>query len=267
MAEEHEIHVFPLEEFLGVCKKLDENVHIDCVTLAQTLKDTSRAVLQIRLLGLWGDAYVKVTRGVEYLIVKGFVGLRRLQLTRALRTNPKVAMFVVGTKEIVEDAGKGIKVAVFAYVAIDVLEEILQDHWSLARLIGNVASHIGQAAISTAIGAAAGVVLTTLGAPIVLTFVVIVGTTFAVGWTLAYLDSRYGLTKKAISLMMEWENQIKDDVSSAYRIAREIRRDFDTALSLFEAAREGIERAKYARDRIERYLHGIPNFDDFLPFR
>src|SRR2546427_5718433 len=97
-SKDHEIHIWPVNDLLEMCKKMDNTIYIDCVTLQQTLKDAYRGVVQIRLLGIWGNAYVKVVRGVEYLIFKGWPGLRAYRpATRYLRTHPIAAAFVVGT--------------------------------------------------------------------------------------------------------------------------------------------------------------------------
>lgn len=266
--QQHEIYIWPVKDLLEICKEVEDHTYIDCVTLQQTLKDAYRGVLQIRLLGLWGDAYVKVTRGVEYIIFKGWPGARNYSLaTRYLRSRPIVSIFVVGTKEIVEEAGKGVKVAVIAYVAFDVLEEIMQDHWSLARLGVNLTSHIAQAALATAVGTVAGVILTVAGAPVVLTFIVVVGATFIVGMGLAYLDKKYGVTKRAVEIMMDYENRLKEEASLVMRFARELKQDADSAIAALEAAREGVARARETKDRIERFLQGIPDLEDFIPYR
>jgi len=263
-SRDHEIYIWPVKYLLEMCKKMEDYTYIDCVTLQQTLKDGYRGVVQITILGILGNAYLKKVGNEEHIVFKGLAGLRpRLPGTTYRRSNPKVAMFVVGTREILEEAGKGIKVAVYAYVALDVLEEILQDHWSLARLGVTVASHVAQATLSTGVGVAAGVILVAAGAPVVLTFVVVATVTLAAGFALSYLDRRFELTKKAVEMMMEYEDQRREEIG---RIVQGIRRDVDLAVSAVEAAREGLARAREARDRIERLLRGIPDLQDFNPF-
>jgi len=281
---DHEIHIWPVSDLMQMCKTMEDSYHVDCVTLTQTAKDGYRAAFQIYLMGMTGDAYIKVVRGVEYLIFKGWPGARNYRpAPRYLRTHPIAAAFVVGTKEIVEDSAKGVRVAVIAYVALDVLEEILHDEWSLARLGVKVSSHIAQAALATAIGVTAGVNLTAwaataglvtagvAGAPVVLTFVVVVGLTFVAGWGISWLDSHFHLTDKAVDIMMEYEKELKqrvgENITYARRLADEFTRDVEFALSALRTAREGAAKLREARDRVEKFLRGIPELGDYSPFR
>lgn len=284
LPQDHEIHIWPVNELLKICKTMDESYHVDCVTLKQTLQDGFRAGFQIYLMGMTGDAYIKVVRGVEYLIFKGWPGARNYKpAPRYLRTHRIAAAFVVGTKEIIEDSAKGVRLAIFAYVALDVLEEILHDEWSLARLGVKISSHIAQASLATAIGVTAGVNLTAwaatagivtagvAGAPVVMTFVAVVGLTFVAGLGISWLDSHFHLTDKAVEIMMEYEKELKqlvgEKIAYARRLVDEFERDVEFALSALRAAREGAAKVSEARDRIEKFLRGIPELGDFSPFR
>ena len=103
----------------------------DVVALSLFVKSSVSVVKQIRLLGITGDAYIKLAKnGKKVLIFKGRPGLRpRLGGTRYLLENPKVRCFVVGTRRtFLKDAAKATKVAiVVAFVVIDVLDEVTQD--------------------------------------------------------------------------------------------------------------------------------------------
>ena len=106
--------------------------------------------------------------------------------------------FVIGSKDIVEDATHGTKIAVVAFVAIDVAMEVTSDHFSLASLGVRVGSDVLQAILSAGAGARCrcfpGI---HPAAPVVVTYVVVIAVGFAVGVVLTELDRRYSLTERA----------------------------------------------------------------------
>ncbi len=127
---------------------------------------------------------------------------------------------MVGTEDILKDAAKATKIAIVAFVVIDVLDEVTQDHFSLARLGVNIASHVLQAAAAAYVGAAAGVfVAATLGAPVVITFVVVVVVGAGVGLLLTSIDNRLKLTEQARARMMAFEQETKQKVAAIEKSA------------------------------------------------
>ena len=196
-----------------VDESLKNKYYIDLVSLKDFIKSASLAVRQIRILGITGDAYIQVFKGRKYIIFKGYAGQRAaLNGTRYLASNPKVAMFVVGTREIIKDAAKATKIAVIAYVALDIVSELLQDHFSLARLGVKVASDIAKAVASAVIGAAAGVALSVAGVPVVVAFRIFVGISVAAGIALEWLDQKYHVTDNAVKRMMGYEAAVKAEL-------------------------------------------------------
>src|SRR5262252_673529 len=135
-SEAHEIWVWPAEEFLRINEFLKSHLDADVVALAQLIASSTKSAQQIRLLGIMGRAYIKISKtGKKLIVFKGYAGLRpNLQGTAYAASNPKVAAFVVGTKDIVEDAAKATKIAIIAFVAIDIIQEFQEDSFSLASL-------------------------------------------------------------------------------------------------------------------------------------
>ncbi len=210
------ILILPLKAVIEANDKMKEETGVDGVAGVQSMISTKSLVRQIRLLGLLGSAYVKEVKGKAYIIFKGNPGQRPLlQGTRYLKSNPYVASFVVGSREIAKDAAKGAKIAVIAYVAIDVFQEIMADKFSLARLLTKVTSDAIQAALGAAAGALAGVVVVTLGAPCVVAFAVTFAVGFAVGVALTRLDQRYKLTDRAVARMMAFETELAKKMRQA----------------------------------------------------
>ena len=246
MADTHEIHVWAADQVVAATKflekKNEELLHdydVDLVALRQFIISASLAVQQIRIFGMLGQAYIKVVKGRKYIIFKGYAGLRpQINGVRYLTTNPKVSMFVVGTREIVKDAAKATKIAVFFYVGLDVIAEFQQDHFSLARLGIKVSSDVLKAMAAAAAGAVAGVILAVAGAPFVIAFAFVVGISLAVGMGLEWLDQKYHLTDRAVKRMMGYEAQI---IADAKQIGSFINQTVDDA---DEVSRRAIRRVE-----------------------
>jgi hypothetical protein len=257
-AASHEIWVFDADELLKDLIKFNDSVknrlRADLIGLTLFLKSAKQSVQQIKLLGVMGHAYHKIGRnGKRYIIFKGSPGARPdLHGTRYLATNPKVACFVVGGREIIKDAASATKIAVILLVAFDVIREFHEDHFSLASLGVRVLSDVIQAAGSAAIGAAAGVfALTFLGAPAVLVFAIVVAVGFAAGVGLTVLDEKYHLTDRARARMMAYEDGLKDKVNALGRLR-------DEAVQFGRAAIQ-------LRDNINQTWRMIDEFRHFIP--
>ena len=234
-ADSHELYVWDAEELLEQVKKLKEGVRVaveaneklkgyidaDAVALTQLVQAGDKIAKQIKLLGIMGNAYIKEVKGKKYIIFKGNQRLRpNLKGTRYLAENAKVKCFVVGTKDILEDAAKGTKVAIIAFIAIDIAMECTSDHFSLASLGVRIGSDVLQAVISTAAGVGAGVLAASfVGAPVVITFVVVVAVGFAVGLLLTNLDNNYRLTERVRARMMAYEQELGHELPAIRQAA------------------------------------------------
>lgn len=251
MADAEEIWIWEADGLLKANEFLKGHLDADVVALTQLIAGSEKVTKQIRLLGVAGRAYVKVGKnGKRYVIFKGYPGLRpNLNGTRYAIENPKIASFVVGNRAIIEDAMEGTKIAVIAFVAIDIIKELREDKPSLASLGVRVLSDVLQAVVAAAAGAAVGVVLTTLGAPTVIAFAIVVGTGFAVGVLLTEIDRRYQLTEMARTRMVAWERD------TTQRIAASAQRAIDTGkqmVRLGELLVEDVVVAYYTVDRVWR---------------
>ncbi len=227
-ADSHELYVWDAEELLEQVKKLKEGVRMtleanewlkgfidaDAVALFQLIQAGDKIAKQVKLLGILGNAYIKEVKGKKYIIFKGNQRLRPdLKGTRYLAENAKVKCFVVGTKDIIEDAAKGTKVAIIAFIALDIAMECTSDHFSLASLGVRIGSDVLQAVVSTAVGVEAGVfVAAAFGAPVVITFIVVVGAGFLMGMLLTNLDNRYHLTERLRARMMSYEQELGREI-------------------------------------------------------
>ena len=234
-ADSHEVYIWSADDLLEDLKgagekgkegvktlleyneKMKNSIDADVVAVTQLMQANVKIAKQIKLLGILGRAYIKEAGGKKYIIFKGDAKLRPdLRGTRYLTENAKVRCFVVGTKDILEDAAKGTKVAIIAFVAIDVIKEVTSDHPSFVSLGVNVTSDVLQAVTAAYIGAAAGVLLTTVfAAPVVISFVAVVAVGFTVGVIMTHFDNKYKLTERARARMMGWEEEMEKDISRA----------------------------------------------------
>ena len=219
---EHELYVWNAKELIENLKKVKEDVHrgvemndwlkgtidADIIALAQLTQAGTKVAQQIRLLGIVGRAYIKEVNGTKYIIFKGNAKLRpNLKGTRYLAENAKVRCFVVGSKDLLKDAAHGVKIAVIAFVVIDIVAELSSDQPSLASLGVHVSSDVLQAVVASAAGWAAGALIlaVTPAAPVVVVFIVVVAVGFAIGMLLTHYDNKYKLTERAAARMKGYE--------------------------------------------------------------
>lgn len=226
--DDHELWVFELEKLLDLKEDLrratefndglKEHHDTDAVSLVQLAQSGKQAAQQIKLLGVLGMAYVKTALdGKRYIIFKGYAGARPiLNGTRYALENPKVSCFVVGGHELIKDGVKATRVAIIAFVAIDIVKEVQADHFCLSRLLVHVASDVLQAVVSTAIGigvgVAAGAVVVALGAaaaPVVIVYAITVGVGFYASMKLSEWDREYRLTERLVEAATAWEEKMK----------------------------------------------------------
>ena len=205
---DQDIWIWPFEELVAANEAVKRASRTDIITLTQLAGAGQKVVKQVRLLGAMGSAYVKTARnGKRYIIFKGRPGSRpNLAGTRYARENPKVSCFVVSTKEIIEDTAKGLKIAVFAFVALDVMEECLSDRFSMASLGVSIVSDVMQATLGAGISVVIGVFAVTIGAPVVVSFAVAVTAGVVGGAALSFIDDDLELTKRARAIMMRLES-------------------------------------------------------------
>jgi len=183
--EEVLLFVIPLDTFIAAVSKYctDREVrdnspgplkYTDCVAMRDAAMSLPRATRQVLILGAFGKAYVKIIKGVTYIIFRGYPGNRSLlQWLAAGFDNldaPKYGasnakMGFLNIKELPElradmakEAVKSVKIAFVLLCVVDVLEEFLKDDWCLTRLGVHLAGDMLKTAIAAAIGVALGAI-------------------------------------------------------------------------------------------------------------
>jgi hypothetical protein len=134
--------------------------------IKDVLKDL-RAALQ--KLGFTGRAAIRTIKGVDYVVISGYPGLRKfLNAPKYKLTNLKVADLVIGTSRLANSAVKGTALSIVLVTASDVLEAVLDDKKLLELELGfTILTNVSKAVFSGLAGFIAGVTVAALGAPVV----------------------------------------------------------------------------------------------------
>jgi len=298
--EDHEFFVFSEEYVLDVMqycidrkgKAREERSwplkYTDCVAIQDALRNAPRAAQQMVMLAAFGNAYIKEVNGVRQIVLKGYPGNRGVLAWLARMShlksphygvdNPKVEMFKVKplretAGELAKDAGKSVRIAFFLFVPIDIIEEILQDHWYLTRLGVRFTGDMVKTLLAAAAGLAAGVaiagVLVLVAPAFAAAGVVAAVGAFAVsaltGLGLEALDQHAGLSEGLEEKMMQLEDRVKERVGEKIdywrSVVNEFERDVALTLDALQAARDGASRVKEYWDRA---VSGIPELGELV---
>jgi hypothetical protein len=162
---------------------------------ASAVLDVNTAVKLINDLGINGKVIAKTVNGRQYIIFKGYSGIRSIfTASRYLATNPKVVDMSIGTIGVNRSILSGARLTIFLVVPLNILTHFLNDQKSISLLIGKTATDlvkVGAASALASLAATATATVTTLAAgPIIVAIVVGVATTLA----LDALDKKYGVT-------------------------------------------------------------------------
>ena len=205
-SERKEVHILSLEQFSEFATTLSNHTNMDNAKFAAgislQLADIRVANQLIDELGLTGKAVIKEIQGKNYVILKGYPGLReKLTGTRYLASNPKVVDLAIGTKRVSGTMISGARLSIFVAVPMTVLQFLISEQSTLLRLVGIIASDLVKIGLSTIIasaaGMAAGAITTVAAGPIVAAIAFGIATAV----TLEYLDRTFGVTDALINAM------------------------------------------------------------------
>ncbi len=172
---------------------------LDSVTAVRICKD----------LGLLGKVYTKVIKNKEYVIFKGYAGLRNYFTgTRFLARNRKVVALAIGKAGIKHSVKISGVLTIVLNTVYNIYAALLKDEYILSNFLGPFVTDLVKVGISSIIAAAAGIgtaaVATTAALPI---FVVIV-TGLLTGSLLEAIDTKYRGTEKLVSVFMQYEKEL-----------------------------------------------------------
>ena len=223
---ENEIAIIQAKEFI---KALAASV----AGAAPAIKDVAtdlRALL--KELGFTGRYVIKRYKGVDYIVIKGYAGLRSvLTGTRYAVNNPKVVSMVIGRVGLIKSAIAGTRLSIILVAASDVLQFILSDEGTLRDLGLTLGADVAKAFVGGVAGYAAGMVATGVTsiacAPVVAG--ILVG--LAVGFTLdavaptdkivdvmnRRLDAIQALYDRQMDKGASWMQWLEDEILNLYR--------------------------------------------------
>lgn len=178
---------------------------LDINTLGQLLSD----------FGYKGNKfYIKTYKGAEYIVLKGYPGLRKMFTgTKYMSNNTKVLSMAVGRKGLAYNAAKGGVITIVLIAAVDVAEYFLNDEVTFTHLGVNLFGDVSKAAIAAAAGFAVSKLVLigfagTVAAPLAAGIVVAI----AVGVGLDWLDREFGISEKLQKMLSDeldrWEWEI-----------------------------------------------------------
>lgn len=204
--------------------------------------------------GIKGRYYIKTTNGTDYIIFKGYPGIREtITGTRYLADNTKVLSMAIGRSGIIDSGIKGGVLTLVLVGAVDIAEYILSDDATLGALGVKLFSHMTKAIISTAIGTAAAALVVAASTPIVVPLAISIAVGVVASLGLDYLDTKFQLTEK----LQAWVDRSTSEIAQVLDEARR---------RLGEAGRRAAEMVEFLillkrdYDRIERELEKLRRF-------
>ncbi len=173
--------------------------------------DTTTAIRLGRDLGILGKVVTKTYHGKQYIVFKGYAGLRKIfTSTKYLATNTKVIDMAIGKLGVTKTIAKGARLTAFITVPINVFNYIISDSMTMQQLIGTTATDLAKIGISSAAATGAayvvGAVTTVALGPLVAAIAVGV----IVGLVLDKLDEKFKITEALIKTIDEiWNTDYK----------------------------------------------------------
>lgn len=208
----------PLDEYL---MQFGKNYGATVVTAGADVKVLSVLAAEMKRSGsILGQYYFQTQNGKKYIIFKGRAGLRQILTgTRYLATNSKVMQLGIGGQAMRASAKGGILISVIFSATLNTIDWIFKDEFRWTNWLATISTDIVKAAIASAAGYAAGMVVSAglvaiTGASIAifpLAAAILVG--IGIGVALNWLDNKYGVTQAIINHLNRIEYDTKKDLS------------------------------------------------------
>ncbi len=145
----------------------------------------------------------KYQNGKKYVIFKGHPGNRSIFIgTRYSVKNPEVVRLAIGPKGIVEPAKSGFVISFILSCGLEVFEYLIQDTYTLSKLLGTLSSDLIKIGLASIAAAAAGLIVGSvaiIGSVATAPLLVAIAIGIVTGKTLDKVDRRFGATKALIN--------------------------------------------------------------------
>ncbi len=176
--------------------------------------DAAKLAKLTAALGGAGRAYVKHYKGKNYIILKGFPGLRKtLTSTRYLVDNTKVMALGLGKHAAQATARAGGVLTIYFMGAYRVADYFLRDEATLTQLVGRLAVDVVKVGIAVGASLVAGAVFAAAFGVAIgpLVVVIFVGGIASLG--LNELDARFKISDKVVEGLDELSRTLVDNVN------------------------------------------------------
>lgn len=197
-------------------------------------RDTRTAIRICKDLGLNGKYIIKTVDSKQYVIFKGYPGLRNIFTSpRYLANNPKVVKMAIGEAGIKNSVRIGGTITIVLFAGMNLLKFVL-DQSTLAELVGTMATDLIKVGISSIVAEAVaiGVGGTAACAAGPLVVAIVVG--LLVSFGLNYVDEQFGLTDKLVIIIDQYFQEFS-------RKKEELEKSLGR--KLYELEREAVYRA------------------------
>ncbi|GAA0550268.1 hypothetical protein GCM10009098_17460 [Rheinheimera aquimaris] len=208
----------PLDEYL---MQFGKNYGATVVAAGSDAKVLTVLAAEMKRSGsILGQYYFQTQNGKKYIIFKGRAGLRQILTgTRYLANNSKVMQLGIGGQAMRASARGGVLVSVIFSATLNTIDWIFKDEFRWTNWLATISTDIVKAAIASAAGYAAGMVVSAglvaiTGASIAifpLAAAILVG--IGIGFALNWLDNKYGVTQAIINHLNRIEYDTKKDIS------------------------------------------------------
>lgn len=208
----------PLDEYL---MQFGKNYGATVVAAGSDAKVLTLLAAEMKRSGsILGQYYFQTQNGKKYIIFKGRAGLRQILTgTRYLANNSKVMQLGIGGQAMRASARGGVLVSVIFSATLNTIDWIFKDEFRWTNWLATISTDIVKAAIASAAGYAAGMVVSAglvamTGASIAifpLAAAILVG--IGIGLALNWLDNKYGVTQAIINHLNRIEYDTKKDLS------------------------------------------------------
>lgn len=160
------------------------------------IRDSVTAIRICKDLGMFGQYVVKTVGDKQYVIFKGYAGVREIfTAPRYLETNQKVVQMAIGKVGLKSSIRIGGMLTIVLYAGIELIKYVL-DESTLSQLVATMATDFIKVGLGCLASQAAtlmiGTTATVAAGPLVVAIIIGIG----VSLTLDYIDKKFGLTAK-----------------------------------------------------------------------
>ncbi|SIQ57781.1 hypothetical protein [Marinobacterium stanieri] len=167
---------------------------LDSITAARIIKELGFSAEKVEIR--------TYSNGKKYVIFKGYPGERKiLKGTKYLVNNPDVVRLAIGPKGIVESAKSGFVISFILSSGLEVFDYLIQDGYTLSRLLGTLSSDLIKIGLASIAAAAAGLVagsIAIIGSTAAVPLIAAIAVGIITGSALEIIDRRLGATKALI---------------------------------------------------------------------